>query len=212
MAWCRWINVDLSSMRSSDIHLRAILQKTSQPPIINISLKITYIKFHSNLLGVNELKLRIDLCQICHQSMGPHSLNAWSPIWWIILIPSKSLMFNENWLWVRQACHCPSKVRLIYNPLHYNFIGMNPGILRTYEIKQILSCIRKDCHHIITEFNRCYSCKLIWISIKISGKCVLIDFHGIATEWASRSFVVIACDQQYIYINLKTCVSLHFRK
>ena len=46
-----WTNVDLSSIRSSDIHLRAILQKISQPPIIKISFEITHIKFHSNLPG-----------------------------------------------------------------------------------------------------------------------------------------------------------------
>ena len=46
----------ISSIRSSDIHLRAILQKIFQPPIFKISLKITYLKFHSNLPGVNELK------------------------------------------------------------------------------------------------------------------------------------------------------------
>ena len=50
-------NVDWSSIRSSDIHMRAILQKKLQPPIIKFSLKITYLKFHSNLLGVNELNL-----------------------------------------------------------------------------------------------------------------------------------------------------------
>ena len=47
-------NVDLSSRRSSDIYLRAILQKISQPPTIEISLKITYLKFYSNIPGVNE--------------------------------------------------------------------------------------------------------------------------------------------------------------
>ena len=50
-----WTNVDLSSIRSSVIHLRAILQKISQPTMIKISLKITYLKFRSNLPGVNEL-------------------------------------------------------------------------------------------------------------------------------------------------------------
>ena len=53
-----WTNVDLSSIRSSDIHLRSILWKVSQPSIIEISLKITYLKFHSNFPGVNELTLK----------------------------------------------------------------------------------------------------------------------------------------------------------
>ena len=40
-----WANVDLPSVRASDIHLRAILQKIHQPPIIEISLKTNYLKF-----------------------------------------------------------------------------------------------------------------------------------------------------------------------
>ena len=35
--------------------LGAILQRIPQPPIIKISLKITYLKFLSNLPGANEL-------------------------------------------------------------------------------------------------------------------------------------------------------------
>ena len=49
-----WTNVDLSSVRSSDIHLRASSQEIPQPSITEISLKITYPKFHWNLPGANE--------------------------------------------------------------------------------------------------------------------------------------------------------------
>ena len=52
-----WTNVDLSSGRSSGIHLRAILQELPQPPVTEISLKITYSKFCSNLPGANELNM-----------------------------------------------------------------------------------------------------------------------------------------------------------
>ena len=44
-------NVDLSSVKSSGIHLRAILQEIPQPSVTEISLKITYLKFCSNLPG-----------------------------------------------------------------------------------------------------------------------------------------------------------------
>ena len=47
-------NVDLSSVRCSDIHLKAILQVLPEPSIIDISLKITYLKFLSNLPGKDE--------------------------------------------------------------------------------------------------------------------------------------------------------------
>ena len=50
-----WTNVDWSSVKSSDIHIRAISQEMLQPSITKICLKITYLKFHSNFPGANEL-------------------------------------------------------------------------------------------------------------------------------------------------------------
>ena len=50
-----WTNVDLSSVRSSGIHLRAISLEIPQPPFIKVSLKITYLKLNWNLPGTNEL-------------------------------------------------------------------------------------------------------------------------------------------------------------
>ena len=49
-----WTNVDLSSGRSSAIHLSAILQEMPQPSVTEISLRTTYLKFCSNLPGTNE--------------------------------------------------------------------------------------------------------------------------------------------------------------
>ena len=61
VAWRRhqsinWTNVDWSSVKSRDIHIRAISQEMPQPSITKISLKIMCIKFHSNLPGANEFK------------------------------------------------------------------------------------------------------------------------------------------------------------
>ena len=50
-----WTNVDWSSVKSSDIHIRAISQEMSQPSISNIFLKSTCLKLHSNFPGANEL-------------------------------------------------------------------------------------------------------------------------------------------------------------
>ena len=50
-----WTNVDLSSVKSYNNHLSAISQQVPQPSIGNIILKIAYLKFYSNLPGVNEL-------------------------------------------------------------------------------------------------------------------------------------------------------------
>ena len=50
-----WTNVDWSSVKSNDIHIRVISQAVHQPSSIKICLKITYLKFHLNFPGANEL-------------------------------------------------------------------------------------------------------------------------------------------------------------
>ena len=60
MAWrpqaITWTNVDFSSLRSSDVHLRAILFQISQPSVTKISLKIIFVIFYWNLPGASELR------------------------------------------------------------------------------------------------------------------------------------------------------------
>ena len=48
-----WTNFDWSSVKSCDIHIRAISQEMPQPSLTKIHLTITYIKFHSNFPGGN---------------------------------------------------------------------------------------------------------------------------------------------------------------
>ena len=50
-----WTIVDLSSVRSTNTHSRAISQEIPQPPITRISLNISYLKLHSNFQGANGL-------------------------------------------------------------------------------------------------------------------------------------------------------------
>ena len=50
--------VHLSTRRSSDIHLRAILQEVPRPRITEISVKITFRKFHSNDPRVQIVNIR----------------------------------------------------------------------------------------------------------------------------------------------------------
>ena len=50
-----WTNIDLSSIKSSDIHQRTISQEILQPSVTKISLKSVYFNFHWNLPGANEL-------------------------------------------------------------------------------------------------------------------------------------------------------------
>ena len=58
-----WTNVDWSSVKSSDIHIRAISQGMPQPLITKICLKITCLKFQSNFPGANELTTLIRTAQ-----------------------------------------------------------------------------------------------------------------------------------------------------
>ena len=48
-------NYRISSVKSSDIHLRAISQEIPQQSITKIGLKTAYLKFNSNLPGANGL-------------------------------------------------------------------------------------------------------------------------------------------------------------
>ena len=54
-----WNNVDLSSVRSRIIHLRASSQEIPQPLITEIIWKIKYLKCHSNFPGTNELNILV---------------------------------------------------------------------------------------------------------------------------------------------------------
>ena len=74
-----WTNVDLSSVRFSGIHLRAISQEIPQPSITKIHLKITYSKFHSNFPGANELSNGSLVLPYGH--LGQHWPSQWLVVW-----------------------------------------------------------------------------------------------------------------------------------
>ena len=73
-----WTNFDLSSVRITGVHLRAILREIPQPPVTKISLKITYLKFCSNLPGTNELRwvasLPVLFWPLHHRFVSRHSV------------------------------------------------------------------------------------------------------------------------------------------
>ena len=52
-----WTSVELSSVRSSNIHLRAVSQEIPHQSINKISFKFAYLKFRSNILGANGLPM-----------------------------------------------------------------------------------------------------------------------------------------------------------
>ena len=49
-----WTNFDLSSVRFSDIHLKAVSRQIPQPSITKISMKIIILNLHWNLSGAHE--------------------------------------------------------------------------------------------------------------------------------------------------------------
>ena len=60
-----WTNADLPSVRSSFIHLRKAYRKISQPLIAKTSLKIIYLKSHSNHPWSSALTNWIRVTHIC---------------------------------------------------------------------------------------------------------------------------------------------------
>ena len=69
-------NVDISSIRSSDIQLRAVLLEIPQPSITKINFKITHLKFHLNLPRAKEL--------MRHQHRTQHTIEAWGSLWYVL--------------------------------------------------------------------------------------------------------------------------------
>ena len=67
-----WTNIDLSSVTSNDIHLRAISYEIPQPTINKIILKITHSTFHPNLPGAYELIRLLPYLLFSH--LFPHLL------------------------------------------------------------------------------------------------------------------------------------------
>ena len=113
-----WINVDLSSPRSSDNQLRAISQELPQPSVTKIYLKITH-KNHSNFPGVNELIS--DWYNWKHWAMrrnGNLGMRLFSNIDWLIVsgytLIKKSTGWKRNTEWDTRTNinHCEIHVKL----------------------------------------------------------------------------------------------------
>ena len=69
-----WTIVDWSSVKSSDIQIRAISQVMSQPSITKICLKITCLKYHANFPEANELReVRYFVCMLLHRELSSAS-------------------------------------------------------------------------------------------------------------------------------------------
>ena len=69
-------------MKSIDIHIRAISQGMPQPSITNINLKITCLKFHSNVSGANKLTHCGLVTPYSNVDPGQHWLRWLLVAWW----------------------------------------------------------------------------------------------------------------------------------
>ena len=100
-------------MKSIDIHMRAISQEMPQPSITKISLKITYLKFHSNFPGANELKYWLPFL---------------SPIIWSL--PGNAWRWDLGWSRVGRLSPGPvaEKITKTFNPLCAKFFRGNINI------------------------------------------------------------------------------------
>ena len=99
-----WTNVDLSSVRFSDNHLRAISQEIPQSSITEISLKITYLDFNSNLPGVNELCTLSMLCCVLFCFDTSRCYNFWFNSLVLEKIYNCPLPMKQPWrIWVSES-------------------------------------------------------------------------------------------------------------
>ena len=77
-----WTNVDLSSIRSSDIHLRAISQEIPQPSVTIICSKTTYCPACRTTLVATRFRVAV----ICPIIQEPHCIRVFFYFVWFVFI------------------------------------------------------------------------------------------------------------------------------
>ena len=87
-----WTNVYLSSLRSSDFHLRAILLEISQPSVTKISMKMFFLRFCWNPPGANEVNQNTTVCRQCCLQNGAHLVSVYIYIYTILHAMCQSSM------------------------------------------------------------------------------------------------------------------------
>ena len=118
-----WTNVDLSSLRSSDVHLRAISLEISQPSASKISLKIIFLGFYWNFPGVNELTFYVCHCCGYHSTtcnIRPRLMNVIS-----IHLVLTAIVFSDI-----GCCRCTNvcRLRLLPNIICHETAGLQLDI------------------------------------------------------------------------------------
>ena len=105
-----WTNIDLSSGRWCDIHLKTSSQEIPQPSITEIICKIKHLKFHSNFPGANELIVCRRYYPLCNYSLPkPILTKIYDNIW------------CQSWCWGRKGKVLPHRKQgLIYPKGQYH--------------------------------------------------------------------------------------------
>ena len=114
-----WTNVDLTSVRPSDINLRTISQCKLQPSITKINLKITDIKHNSNLPGANNYYPWTIHCTMTKSSEyinlnlvlnGSQSMWPWTTFQMLLLLSTKARGVLSSPIYPSLSIHltCPS--------------------------------------------------------------------------------------------------------
>ena len=143
-----WTNVDISSVKSCDNHLRAISQEKHETSITIVSLKITYLIYHSNLPGSTQF--------VIYRSGTMWWHRCWSSLDHImILLPdsTKPSYLKQCWfivnkiLWDKHQRNFNLNAKLSFKKVHLNcqpfFSGINmlPGMCKkcsaVYDIRMV---------------------------------------------------------------------------
>ena len=111
-----WTNVDLTSLMSSDVHLRAISLEISQPSVTKISLKVIFLRFYWSLTGANELILQVFISSSYRKLISSHEID----LRWVSYNPIEdNSTLVQAMAWCHQApSHCQGQCRIRYMLLY----------------------------------------------------------------------------------------------
>ena len=130
-------------IKSSDVHISAISQAMPQPSIIQIHLKITYIKFHSNFPGASEMIIIYSHMQRLFTIRYAISLTN-------IEMKSSEKLKGVYW----------------FNLIHLSACMSVCGQNCVHSVSSILAGSISYLHTLSSNFSRCVVCKVFFTKLK----------------------------------------------
>ena len=138
-----WTNVDLSSLRSSDVNLMAISFEISQPSVTKISLKIIFLRVYWNFPGTNELTHWGRVTHICVSKLA--IIDSDKAIIWtnagILLIGPLGTKLNEISIEIHIFSFKKIHLKLSSGKWRPFCLGLNV-------LNRSSSSMRQDCNHL----------------------------------------------------------------